>query len=118
MRPASSADSIVNSATEPVVLRPEDQWSLGPSDRGRAIHELIGALLLTTRAPSPREIRRVVSAHGLLEGRAIIHSQAIKQHLTTAITGYFARFAPCDVWDFVGHSVHLAGCEFDLLWRD
>ena len=46
----------------PVVVRPEDQWSLDPSKRGRAIHELIGNLLvnvaqLLNRPSATRQIQ-------------------------------------------------------------
>jgi hypothetical protein len=77
----------------PRVVRPEDQWSFTPRDRGCAIHELIGELLATTRTPSSRAIARIVASHNVLDGRPVIHAQAIKQHLTSAITGYFARRA-------------------------
>lgn len=100
------------------VRRPEDQWSFKGGDRGRAVHDLIGELLATTRAPSPERIAAIVAAHGLLRDRPVIHRQAIKQSLETAIAAYFARFAPCELWDFVGASVRLASCEFDLIWRD
>jgi hypothetical protein len=95
-----------------------DAWSFRAGDRGRAIHQLIGELLLATRRPTPDAIRRTLSNHALLESQSIIHAQAIKQALSSALTVYFTRFAPSDVWDFAGYSVRIRGCEFDLLWRD
>jgi hypothetical protein len=99
------------------VRRPEDQWSFRGSDRGRAVHQLIGELLATTRRPSSQQITRTVATHDLLREKAVIHRQSIKQPLETAIACYFARFAPCELWDFAGASVRLGSCEFDLLWR-